>query len=304
MDRDLHPAGTYDGAAESGLQEELLPRGMAKPYWMEPPRPSCLAKPSLKETSPSQPGEAIPEPTQDTTAGMTRRPGQQTLDIIVVHPTQTEFTCPDCRLTYPTHHSLVRHVGVSHKRLKLSITFQCALCEYTNEKLRSTSLHFRHTHGAAIPPTAVVGSNAKEYPFCPRTFPSAHSCSTHIQGMHMAQASAQRAKEAAERDPTGCVYSPYEMDRAGNRTVQNRTCAIWTHLQCQASSGDRNSDQGPGQRVYKQVPKSQPNLGHGTLSPGRASRSTCPPRSHSFQPPLHREPRGTHTTGPQWHPKE
>ncbi|KAL5509938.1 hypothetical protein EMCRGX_G005388 [Ephydatia muelleri] len=81
-----------------------------------------------------------------------------------------------------------------------SESFQCALCEYTNEKLRSTSLPFRHTHGAAIPPTVVVGSNAKACPFCPRTFPSAHSCSTHIRGMHMAQTSAQRAKEATEKE--------------------------------------------------------------------------------------------------------
>ena len=74
-------------------------------------------------------------------------------DFIVKHPSQTRFTCPDvgCRFTYPTHHSLVRHMGVSHKHLTL-ITFQCALCEYTHVSLRSTSLHFWHAHGVAVPP--------------------------------------------------------------------------------------------------------------------------------------------------------
>lgn len=125
-----------------------------------------------------------------------RLSGQRAVAFTVTHPTQTDFTCPDCQLTYTSHHSLV---GMLHKRMTLNITFQCTLCEYTHESLRSTSLHYRHIHGAAVPPTAVVGSNAKACSFCTRSFSSIRLCSMHIRGMHMAEASAQRAREAAER---------------------------------------------------------------------------------------------------------
>ena len=139
-------------------------------------------------------------PINITTAAQSRPSGHVT-NFVVTHPSQTRFTCPDanCRLTYPTHHSLVRHMDVSHKHLKLNITFQCALCEYTHANLRSTSLHFRHTHGVAVPPLPIDGTSEKACPYCQLTFPSKNSCSKHIREKHMEAASAQRAREAAEK---------------------------------------------------------------------------------------------------------
>ena len=126
-------------------------------------------------------------------------------DLVIIHPSQTRFTCPDtgCRLTYPTHTSLVRHVGVSHKRMTLNISFKCALCDYTHANKRSTSLHFRHAHGAAVPPASIEGSNEKACPYCPLTFPTMRSCSTHMREKHMGEVCAQRAREAAEEVQRG-----------------------------------------------------------------------------------------------------
>ena len=124
----------------------------------------------------------------------------QSTDFTVVHPTQVRFTCPVCALTYPKHASLIRHVGVSHKSVNLNIKFKCALCDYTHANKRSTSLHFRHAHGVAIPPATIDGSKEKACPFCPLTFPSSHSCSTHIREKHMTEACQQRSREAAQKE--------------------------------------------------------------------------------------------------------
>ena len=136
-----------------------------------------------------------------TAAAPTRASGH-VVDYPIIHPSQTRFACPEatCHLTYPSHASLVRHVGVSHKRLTLNISFKCAQCEYTHENKRSTSLHFRHAHGVAVPPAPVEGSNEKACPYCPSTFPSSNSCSKHIREKHMTEVCAQRAREAAEKE--------------------------------------------------------------------------------------------------------
>ena len=140
-------------------------------------------------------------PDDATTTATPSLPSGHVTDFVVTHPSQTRFTCPDagCRLTYPTHHSLVRHVGISHKRLALKLSFKCALCDYTHTSLRSTSLHFRHAHGVAVPPLPIDGSSEKACPYCHLTFPSKHSCATHIRDKHMEAASAQRARVAAEK---------------------------------------------------------------------------------------------------------
>ena len=82
---------------------------------------------------------------------------------VFVHPTQVSFTCPAprCNLSYITHAGLIRHMGVTHGELTLTISFQRALCPYSHMGQRMISLHFRHTHGAALSPIAVDGSKEK-----------------------------------------------------------------------------------------------------------------------------------------------
>ena len=157
-------------------------------------------------TTPPQPGKALPgSPTEavahpPSITNAASRPGQRTVELVVVHPSQTRFTCLVCKLTYPTHNSLIRHVTTSHAHLTLNITFKCALCDYTNVKLRGTSNHFAVTHGATVPPDDIDRSTEKACPFCQRTFPSVRSCSTHIRERHMKEASEQRAREAVEKE--------------------------------------------------------------------------------------------------------
>ncbi|KAL5509883.1 hypothetical protein EMCRGX_G005323 [Ephydatia muelleri] len=191
MDRELHPADTYDD--DSGTEGRLSDGAPAE------------------ENTPARHGEALAEeaatPPQlpgDAGTGASIRPptSRHVTDLVIIHPSQTRFTCPDtgCRLTYPTHASLVRHVGVSHRRMTLNISFKCALCDYAHANKRSTSLHFRHAHGAAVPPASIEGSNEKACPYCPLTFPTKRSCSTHMREKHMQEVCAQRAREAADKE--------------------------------------------------------------------------------------------------------
>ena len=197
MDRELHPAETlYD--AEDGLL------GGADPY--VPRDGEALPDDAATLPQPPEPGGALPDLTETSTppaeTGTTARrtPGQRGVNYTIIHPSQIRFECPMCKLVYTSHHSLVRHVGVSHSRLALTISYKCAMCDYAHTSLRSTSSHYRLSHGAAVPPVAVEGSNEKACPFCPRKFPSTRSCSTHIREKHMEQASAQRAREAADKE--------------------------------------------------------------------------------------------------------
>ena len=92
---------------------------------------------------------------------------------IIVHPTQSRFTCPvpRCDLSYPAQPSLVRHMATSHGTLSLQISYTCAMCPYVHDNKRSISLHFRHAHGVAPAPIAVDGSREQACPHCPLTFP-------------------------------------------------------------------------------------------------------------------------------------
>ena len=203
-------------SGQAELSQATPQRGMAEPYRMRPPlrgmaKPCPTTRPHPRNhqsrAEPCSTTEDIPQrgtqtrsqhPSDDT---MTATVRPHATDFVVTHPSQTRFVCPDagCRLTYPSHHSLVRHVGVAHKRMTLKLSFKCALCDYIHTNLRSTSLPFRHTHGAAVPPLPVAGSSEKACPHCHLTFPSNHSCSTHMREKHMEAASAQRAREAAEK---------------------------------------------------------------------------------------------------------
>ena len=163
MERELHPAGAHvegptptrggappppdDPAATRN--DEALPDAETTPS--RPPLPG-EAPPETETTHPQplDPGGAPLDQITEAAASPARTTRSQTLDLTLVHPSQTRFTCPVCKLTY--HHSLVRHVGVSHARLKFNISFQCALCEYVNTNLRATANHYRLTHGAAVPP--------------------------------------------------------------------------------------------------------------------------------------------------------
>ena len=198
------------------LLPKTPPRGRAKPYPTRKTPPRKLR--SLEESCPSLGTTAAHRtygpPGNDgmDTSGRRRNAGTQlrtnglptirgqVIDLAITHSTQVRFTCPVCSLTYPAHSSLTRHVGVAHKSVHLEITFKCALCDYTHASKRSTSLHFRHAHGAAVPPATINGCNEKACPFCPLTFPSSHSCSTHIREKHMTEACQQRAREAAQKE--------------------------------------------------------------------------------------------------------
>ncbi|KAL5509843.1 hypothetical protein EMCRGX_G005280 [Ephydatia muelleri] len=146
MDREPQPAETlYD--AEDGLL------GGAPP---DAPRDGeALPNDAATLPQPPEPGGALPDLTETSTppaeTGTTARciPGQRAVNYTITHPNQTRFECPVCKLTYTSHHSLVRHVGVSHSRLVLTISYKCALCDYAHPSLRSTSSHYRLSHGAA-----------------------------------------------------------------------------------------------------------------------------------------------------------
>lgn len=57
----------------------------------------------------STPGEALTDSTA-TFAAPARR--HRTIDVIVIHPSQTCFVCPECKLAYTSHNSLVRYMDI------------------------------------------------------------------------------------------------------------------------------------------------------------------------------------------------
>ena len=178
--------------AEPGLR----PEDVTEEEERRPPLPATEGEPSpgIDRTAL---GNWRPQPhssTQKPPHGASRVKERWTLSSYT--RVKTRFTCPGCQLSYPTHHSLVRHVGVSHKRMSLNITFKC---NYAHASLLSTLLHYRHAHGIAVPPQQIDGSNEKRCPFCVTTFPSTRSCSTHIREKHMGEMCAQRAREAAQK---------------------------------------------------------------------------------------------------------
>ncbi|KAL5509854.1 hypothetical protein EMCRGX_G005293 [Ephydatia muelleri] len=199
MARELHPAG--NSGTGPGRHPERSGALADDPTATRDSKALPDAATTLP-TPPQPPGDALDEPPSVAAAPSTSTSTRHLspIDFVVTHPSQTRFTCPACKLTYTTHHSLVRHVGVSHARLNLNITFQCALCDYANANLRATANHYRLAHGAAVPPRDVIGSDEKACPFCPRTFPSTRSCAQHIREQHMREASEQRAQEAAEKE--------------------------------------------------------------------------------------------------------
>ena len=66
------------------------------------------------------------QPHDDQGAATSRPQAGNVINYFVLHLSQTCFTCPDtaCRLTYPTHASLVCHVGVSHKGIHFEYLVQ------------------------------------------------------------------------------------------------------------------------------------------------------------------------------------
>ena len=189
----------HDEDAEPGLRPEDVAEEEEEER--RPPLPAIEGEPNPGLDRITSGGLEVAAPSLvDPEATARHGSGLRAVDIVVIHPSQTRFTCPcpGCQLSYPTHHSLVRHVGVSHQRMSLNITFKCAGCDYAHASLRSTSLHYRHAHGV-VPPQQIDGSNEKRCPFCPTTFPSTRSCSTHIREKHMEEMCAQRAREAAQK---------------------------------------------------------------------------------------------------------
>eukprot|EP00731_Ephydatia_muelleri_P013712 Em0007g1022a len=184
----------------------------------------------------------------------------------------------------PRHASLIRHVGVSHKSVNLNIKFKCALCDYTHANKRSTSLHFRHAHGVAIPPATIDGSKEKACPFCPLTFPSSHSCSTHIREKHMTEACQQRSREAAQKEAQQGVNSPYKVDPARDRTFQGRARKVRAWIQHQTGQGDRDqvyrADGTARSSATTRSPSSQPQVGHTPPGPSNTQgHRTAGPRA-------------------------
>ncbi|KAL5509841.1 hypothetical protein EMCRGX_G005278 [Ephydatia muelleri] len=189
----------HDEDAEPGLRPEDVAEEEEERC---PPLPAIEGEPNPGLDRTTSGGLEVAAPSLvDPEATARHGSGLRAVDIVVIHPSQTRFTCPcpGCQLSYPTHHSLVRHVGVSHQRMSLNITFKCAVCDYAHASLRSTSLHYRHAHGVVVPPQQIDGSNEKRCRFCPTTFPSTRSCSTHIREKHMEEMCAQRAREAAQK---------------------------------------------------------------------------------------------------------
>ena len=234
MDQELHPAGTHVEERTStrggALAEREIPLSdLETPGEALPDRDSTSSEPT-------HPGKALPDPT--ATPPSSARPPPQSVDFVVNHPTQTRFTCPACKLTYTTHHSLVCHEGVSHTRLNLNTKFQCALCEYVNANLRVTANDYRLAHGAAY-------EGGKR---------------------------ATRQRSSGERETEGVSDGAHEVGGGRDRPVQGGTGEIGPKEQRCSGCCCGDEGQAADHHLQEQVPQSQPHLVRGELPPGPTHR--------------------------------
>ena len=177
-DRDATPPRSSNtGEAQADLETAPVEEG------------SMEMSPDDGEAPVATTGNRAPRTTTRNQAGDGTRLRVNNMGYEILYLSQMRFKCPGCNVTYNTHASLIRHVGASHKQLKLSVSFKCAMCDYTRADLRSTAGHYRHNHGAAVPPQLVVGSIEKACPYCPFVVPiyplvlHAHKRETH--GCHV-----------------------------------------------------------------------------------------------------------------------
>ena len=116
--------------------------------------------------------------------------------VVITHPTQTTFACPECGVSYNLYASLQRHMRDRHKDRKVTWVYVCAECEEEFPDKKKVSAHVNRVHaGKAMKKDTNKGAFPCDY--CEETFQSSRSRSMHARNQHAAAQSARLAEESS-----------------------------------------------------------------------------------------------------------
>lgn len=119
------------------------------------------------------------------------------LPLRISFPSQSTYRCSICDLHYNTLASLRRHRKISHSRYTLNEIFVCDACGEEATSIKGIKSHQKSSHVKVVPPP--VPHSAFPCPHCELYFPSKTSCSQHVRGRHMDEASQARANAALRK---------------------------------------------------------------------------------------------------------
>ena len=112
--------------------------------------------------------------------------------VVITHPTQTTFACPECGVSYNLYASLQRHMRDRHKDRKVTWVYVWAECEEEFPDKKKVSAHVNRVHAnKAMKKDTNKGAFPCDY--CEETFQSSRSRSMHVRNQ---QAAAQSARLA------------------------------------------------------------------------------------------------------------
>lgn len=89
--------------------------------------------------------------------------------VVIIHPTQTTFTCPVCGASYHVYASLQQHVRDCHKDRKVTWVYVCSECREEFQDKKKVSAHVTRMHaGKLVKKDTKTGTLKCEY--CEETF--------------------------------------------------------------------------------------------------------------------------------------
>ena len=171
------------------LEEEDLLQALLSPVMLTTPLP---APPLLS------PRAATPLP---PSLGSTNTTAQH-LELPYPDIPNKPFRCPLCDVSFKVYTSFTRHLHQRHEGM-LNLTFRCVVCSVTFPSKRSVSIHFGRSHSEARESLHAREGEVLQSPhaccYCGEPCPSKRSLGQHIRNQHAAEASRDRARDAANQ---------------------------------------------------------------------------------------------------------
>ena len=121
------------------------------------------------------------------------------MEATIIYPSQASYRCPVCELCYSVYSSWTRHLSTAHAETEITLNFKCDACDRSFVSRRAVANHHSKIHGKSTSPSrrSTEEAGAFQCSFCQQRFPSKRSVAQHIRNQHPAEASEQRATQAA-----------------------------------------------------------------------------------------------------------
>ena len=98
------------------------------------------------EASREEQGSAVGTPREEGSTTADSRETTSECKVIITHPTQMTFTCPECGVSYHVYSSLQRHMRDRHKDRKVTWVYICSECGEEFQDKKKVSAHVNRVH--------------------------------------------------------------------------------------------------------------------------------------------------------------